>query len=404
MRLDVRMRKVEKKTYTTKCVPCETPAPLADLFPDTKVLTSLISDANEFRLFISNKPFAPGEVDLALPPLPFIRSTKNLTRFGFLNSRGRRLRTSSEYPVTLVLIYNDALDKEFIAERKPIHFGISAVTKAVVEDEKQPEPTDTGVAEEEDFKDIIAWFQAQIDEKGVRGFERIYGIDAGVVSRNAKRLRHGKPLASPFRKRIVKKIEREREDELRRQHLAEAEAEAERTRQEDAAREKAARDAAKRQESAKSAREKADCDAAKREESAKSARDAAERHTKATAAHIKVVLQKREWERPARPEMPGGFEQLASLEESSACKSINSWLDPDAQNYLKLLKMQSVLPAARSAIGRTLLKWGEIGGAAALIALAFLLVISFFLALVGSLLTVVIASIILGVIKVMELL
>ena len=378
MRLDVRMRKVELKSYTTKCEPCEIPAPLADIFPDTKVLTSLISDANEFRLFISTRPFAPGEVDLALPPLPFIRSTKNLTRFGFLNSRGRRLRTSSEYPITLALIYNDTLGKEFIAERKPIYFGISAVTKAVVENEKQPEPTDTGVAEEEDFKDIIAWFQAQIDENGVRGFHRKYGIDVGVVSRNAKSLRDGKPLANPFRKRIVKKIEREREDELRRQHLAEAEAEAERTRQEDAAREKADCDAAMWQESAKSAREKADRDAANWQESAKSARDAAERHTKATVAHIKSVLQKRDRERPARPEMAGGSEQS--------------------------IKKCGTLPTASSAMGRTLLKWGKIGGAATLIALAFLLVISYLLALVGSLVAIVIASVILGVIKVIELL
>ena len=228
----------------------------------------------------------------------------------------------------------------------------------------------------EDFKDIIAWFQAQIDENGIRGFHRKYGIDVGVVSRNATRLRDGKRLATPFRKRIVKKMEREREDELRRQHLAEAEAEAERTRQEETAREKAARDAAKRQESAKAAREKADLDAAKRQESAKSARDAAERHTKATAAHIKAVLQKRERERPARPEMPGGSEQS--------------------------IKKRAALPAARSAIGRTLLKWGQVVGAAALIALGVLLVAGFFLALVGSLLTVVIASLILVVIKVIE--
>lgn len=402
MRLDVRMRKVEKKPYTTKCVPCETPAPLAEFFPDTKVLTSLISDANEFRLFISDKPFAPGEVDLALPPLPFIRSTKNLIRFEFLNSRGWRLRTSSEYPVTLALIYNDALDKEFIAERKPIHFGISAITDAAVEDEKRPEPADMGVVEGEagsaavEESEILEWFKAQLDLKGQRQLAREMGINPSIVNRNFKRLKNGEPLTKPFRQRIERILDALRQEKLRQQRQtdlseakAKAEAEAERARQEEAAREKAARDAAKRQESAKSAR------------------DAAGRHTKATAAHIKAVLQKRERERAVRPEMPRGSEQLASLKESSACNlknSKNSRLGPDAQLRLESIKERATLPAAGSAIGRTLLKWGEILGGVALIALGVLLVIGYFLALVGSLVAIVIASVILGVIKVIELL
>ena len=126
------------------------------------------------------------------------------------------------------------------------------------------------------------------------------------------------------------------------------------------------------------AREKADRDAANWQESAKSARDAAERHTKATAAHIKSVLQKRDRERPARPEMAGCSEQS--------------------------IKKCAELPTASSAIGRTLLKWGQMSGATALMALGVLLVAAYLLALVGSALTVVIASIILGVIKVMEFL
>ena len=369
MRLDVRMRKVEKKTYTTKCVPCETPAPLDDFFPDTNVLTSVISDANEYQLFISTKPFAPGEVDLALPPLPFIRSTKNLTRFGFLNARGRRLRTSSEYPVTLALIYNDALDREFIAEQKPIYLGISAITDAVVEDEKRPEPADTGVVEGDagsaavEESEILEWFKAQLAVKSQRQLAGEMDIHPSSVNRNLGRMKRGEPLTEPFREHIERILDALRQEKLRQPRQtdpAEAEAKAEATRI--------------RQEMA--AREKADRDAANWQESAKSARDAAERHTKATAAHIKSVLQKRDRERPARPEMAGGSEQS--------------------------IKKCGTLPTASSAMGRTLLKWGKIGGAATLIALAFLLVISYLLALVGSALTVVIASVILGVIKVIE--
>ena len=377
MRLDVRMRKVEKKTYTTKCVPCETPAPLADLFPDTKVLTSLISDANEYQLFVSTKPFAPGEVDLALPPMPFIRSTKNLTRFGFLNARGRRLRTSSEYPVTLALIYNDALDRKFIAEQKPIYFGISAITNAVVEDEKRPEPADTGVVEGDagsaavEESEILEWFKAQLAVKSQRQLADEIGINPSIVNRNFWRMKRGEPLTEPFREHIERILDALRQEKLRQQRqtdLAEAEAKVEAEAKAEATR--------IRQEMA--AREKADRDAANWQESAKSARDAAERHTKATVAHIKSVLQKRDRERPARPEMAGGSEQS--------------------------IKKCGTLPTASSAMGRTLLKWGKIGGAATLIALAFLLVISYLLALVGSLVAIVIASVILGVIKVIELL
>ena len=144
----VKMRKGERMHYTTKCEPCDPEKAFLDAFYlDTEFLNSLTFDTAEFMLWISDRPFAEGEVDVSFPPLPFVKSTKNRTRFEIQNERGRRLRTSTEYPVTQVFIKNLALDAEIIDEGRQLYFGISAITESDVVDGKGVLVPDTEVVD-----------------------------------------------------------------------------------------------------------------------------------------------------------------------------------------------------------------------------------------------------------------
>ena len=144
----IRMKRGDPKNYTTECTPYDAvEAPLDAFYPDTKVLNSMLFDTAEFMLSICDRPFAEGEVDVAFPPLPFVRSTQNKTRFEIQNERGWRLRTSSEYPATQAFIYNVALGAKIIAEERPIYFGMSAITESDVADGKRILVPDTEVAD-----------------------------------------------------------------------------------------------------------------------------------------------------------------------------------------------------------------------------------------------------------------
>lgn len=163
----VRMKSVEQKPNTTQCKPCDTdaPAPMDSFYPDTGALSSLPFDTAEFMLWISDYPFADGEVDLALPPLPFVRSTKNKTRFEIQNARGRRLRSSLEYPVTQAFMNNHAVTEEVINEQRPIYFGISVVPETVIEDEKPAASGGIAVGDEIDRADALAALDTFLRER-----------------------------------------------------------------------------------------------------------------------------------------------------------------------------------------------------------------------------------------------
>ena len=161
MLIRVRMKRVEMKTRTTRCEPCDTDmlAPLDNFYPDTELLDSLPFNTDEFILSIADRPFAEREVAIAFPPLPFVRMTKNKCRFEILNDRGRRLRTSSEYPITQAFMNNELMDARIMVERRPIYFGISEVPQAVTEDEGQATADDLDAGKEESGgADAIAAF------------------------------------------------------------------------------------------------------------------------------------------------------------------------------------------------------------------------------------------------------
>ena len=159
MRLSVRLKKVEEKVNTTKFEPIDEAPPLDNYYIDTTAVYSMPFDTEELELFLSDEPLPEGEVAIAFPPLPFIRSTKNKSRFEIQNDRGRRLRSSLEYPVTQAFVYNDSLGAETITAERPLYSGISPVPEAVAEEE-QAAVEDTTVTDEITGADATAAFDA----------------------------------------------------------------------------------------------------------------------------------------------------------------------------------------------------------------------------------------------------
>ena len=160
MRLSVRLKKVEEKVNTTKFEPIDEAPPLDNYYIDTTAVYLMPFDTEEHMLFLSDEPFKEGEVAVAFPPLQFIRSTKNKTRFEIQNDRGRRLRTSLENPVTQAFVYNEALGADFIRDARPLYSGISPVTEAAVKEEEQAAVEDTTVTDEVTGADATAAFDA----------------------------------------------------------------------------------------------------------------------------------------------------------------------------------------------------------------------------------------------------
>ena len=165
MRLSVRLKKVEEKVNTTKFDPIDEAPPLDNYYIDTTAVYSMPFDTEELELFLSDEPLLKGEVAIAFPPLPFIRSTKNKSRFEIQNDRGRRLRSSLEYPVTQAFVYNDALGTDFIKDERSLYSGISPVTEAAVKEEEQAAVEDTTVTDEAPGPDALAAFDAFLRER-----------------------------------------------------------------------------------------------------------------------------------------------------------------------------------------------------------------------------------------------
>ena len=93
MLLSVRLKKVGETPNTTRYEPLDEVPPLDGYNIDSEFLNSVsfgTFGTEKLRLHLSDEPLPEGTVAIAFPPLPFIRSTKNLTRFEIQNSRGRK--------------------------------------------------------------------------------------------------------------------------------------------------------------------------------------------------------------------------------------------------------------------------------------------------------------------------
>ena len=119
---------------------------------------------------------------------------------------------------------------------------------------------------------VVAWLKAELELKSQRQLGRELGIDPSIISRNMKRLRKGKGMAAPFRKKVGGIIERGRADKLHRQHLEEQEEVAELDRQEAIEREKEGELEAEQQAEAEAAQR----EAGRKTKAAKAKREAEE--------------------------------------------------------------------------------------------------------------------------------
>ena len=163
MLLSVRLKKVGETPNTTRYEPLDEVPPLDGYNIDSEFLNSVsfgTFGTEKLRLHLSDEPLPEGTVAIAFPPLPFIRSTKNLTRFEIQNGRGRRLRSSLEYPVTQAFVYNDSLGAETITAERPLYSGISPVIEAAVKEEEQVTADTSDVAEDPSGQDALAVFDA----------------------------------------------------------------------------------------------------------------------------------------------------------------------------------------------------------------------------------------------------
>ena len=168
MRLDVRIRKIEEKISTTKFEPLGASPPMKDFYANTEVVaSSLPSDTGDLVLSISTQPFAAGEVVLAFPPMPFFKEFTDVVRYQHTAERkgkGRRkdrpAPNTPDTPVTLAYVNKADLDDEFVAEKRPIYFGLSPVTKNGAESEEQAPGDDIDVGEKTDRTAALAAFDA----------------------------------------------------------------------------------------------------------------------------------------------------------------------------------------------------------------------------------------------------
>ena len=124
------MKKGAPTARTTKCISTEqssTPA-LDASYPHSEWLSTLPFDTQEFTLFASDQPLGD-EVAIKLPPLPFVKATKNKSGFELQNDRGSRMRTSMQRPITQQFLNNKRLDPLIIAEQRSIYLGVGPAEK-----------------------------------------------------------------------------------------------------------------------------------------------------------------------------------------------------------------------------------------------------------------------------------
>ena len=104
MRIRVRMRAMEKKVNTTQFDLHGDSPPMKNFYLNTKLVCSLPFGTEESILFLSDEPFADGDVFIAFPPVPFYKELKTTVRYEHrVETRGkdRRAANTPELPVTL---------------------------------------------------------------------------------------------------------------------------------------------------------------------------------------------------------------------------------------------------------------------------------------------------------------
>lgn len=161
MRLDVVMMQVEKTINTTKFEPADGEfRPMDNFYVNSEALSLLPLNEGKMVLSISTAPFADGEVEITVPPVPFYRELGRVVRYQHTIERRGKERpapNTPSLPVTLAYVNKSVLDYALIAEQKSLYFGISAVNESVIEDEEQA--VDIAVDDEIARTDVVAAFE-----------------------------------------------------------------------------------------------------------------------------------------------------------------------------------------------------------------------------------------------------
>ena len=111
----------------------DVPAPMKSPHINTECLISAgLEGKRRLALRMSTEPFEDGEVDLAFPPVPFEKVLSEVVRYRHTFKRGGRVRQAPntiELPVTLAYAVRTALPDEFVAARRPLYLGVSALAE-----------------------------------------------------------------------------------------------------------------------------------------------------------------------------------------------------------------------------------------------------------------------------------
>ena len=135
MLIKIAMTKGKQGRRVTTCRPTDQQSTriLSDFYPDANWLEDRPFDTGEFTLHVSGAPLGD-EAAVKLPPLPYIETKSGFTRFEIQDSKGNRIGTSIEHPVTQLVLRTSELDPAIIDEKLPIYLGVSPAAPLVIVD------------------------------------------------------------------------------------------------------------------------------------------------------------------------------------------------------------------------------------------------------------------------------
>ena len=130
MFIKVAMTKGKKGRRLTTCRPTDqrSVSLLSDFYPDANWLEAQPFDTGEFTLFISDAPLGD-EAAIQIPPVPYIEPKGGYTHFEIQNSKGIRIGTSMQHPVTQLTLLSSELDPDIITEQRAIYLGVGPAEK-----------------------------------------------------------------------------------------------------------------------------------------------------------------------------------------------------------------------------------------------------------------------------------
>ena len=150
MKLTTMMEYSGTTKNTTAFEILDDPAPIKSPHINTECLISAgLEGKRRLVLRMSTEPLEDGEVDLAFPSVPCDRVLNEVVRYRHTFKRGGKTRQAPntiELPVTLAYAARTALPDEFIAARRPLYLGVSALAE---ETRRDPEASGAN-AEAED--------------------------------------------------------------------------------------------------------------------------------------------------------------------------------------------------------------------------------------------------------------